>query len=308
MYLEMNLEEKLALFEEQLIETNRGFNYYVNWKNAIEHLKYSVEIHALDCLIGRTKDFDIVFASLLKKVPSVVEVFPYLFALSKVEREKCVSGEVLKIIGTTIDSEDVQCFKFCESHALTEEQINKYLSFFKQMGLKNLYQNIIEKSTLDYITGVLVGLDSNGRKNRGGTAFELACEPIIKEVCDKYEVEVLTQKQFKVLRDRGFIISDDIANRKADFILVKNQKILNIEVNFFNGGGSKPEEIIDSYINRQSNLKDNDIDFVLITDGNCWRGTTHQLTKGFTYIDYLLNYQMTKNGAIEEIVRRVFGE
>lgn len=31
----------------------------------------------------------------------------------------------------------------------------------------------------------------------------------------------------------GFFISEDVANRKADFILVKSQKVLNIEVDYF---------------------------------------------------------------------------
>lgn len=309
MYLEKSVKERIDYFERQLIETNRGFNYYVNWENISDHKKYIVEIHALDCLIGKGDDFDDLFVKLLKKIPSVVEIFPYLFALSKFERNEVrKKGEVLKIIGTEIDGEDVQNFNFCGQKTLSDEQIDDFLSFFKQMGLKNLYQNAIEKSTLDYITGILVGLDSNGRKNRGGTAFELACEPIIQEVCKKYGVRCLTQKQFKILRKMNFEISNDIANRKADFILMKGQKSANIEVNFFNGGGSKPEEIIDSYINRQANLKENDIDFILITDGNCWKGTTNQLNKGFTYINYLLNYNMTKNGVLDEIISTIFGE
>ncbi len=263
----------------------------------------------MDCLIGKIDDFDDLFVKLLKKIPSVVEVFPYLFALSKIERNEVrKEGMLLQIIGSEIGGEDVQKVNFCGQNNLSDEQICEFLSFFKQMGLKNLYQNLIEKSTLDYITGILVGLDSNGRKNRGGSAFELACEPIIQEVCQKYGVTYFTQKQFKVLREKGFEISDDIANRKADFILIKGQKCINIEVNFFNGGGSKPEEIIDSYINRQANLMENGIGFILITDGNCWTGTTNQLTKGFTYIHYLLNYNMTKSGILDEIISTIFGE
>ncbi len=309
MYFEKSVKERLDFFESQLIETNRGFNYYVNWENISDYQKYFVEIHALDCLIRKKDDFDCSFVELLKKIPSVVEVFPYLFALSKIERNEVrKEGVLLKIIGTEIDGEDVQRFNFCGQKNLSNEQIFEFLSFFKQMGLKNLYQNVIEKSTLDYITGILVGLDSNGRKNRGGTAFELACEPIIQEVCQKYSITYFTQKQFKVLREKNFEISNDIANRKADFILIKGQKCVNIEVNFFNGGGSKPEEIIDSYINRQANLKENGIGFILITDGNCWEGTTNQLTKGFTYINYLLNYNMTKSGVLDEIISTIFGE
>ena len=113
------------------------------------------------------------------------------------------------------------------------------------MGLKDLFENLLEKSVIDYVIGVLVGLDSNGRKNRGGTAFEYACEPIIAEVCKKYDISMTSQKQFKVLKDYGFEVSPDVANRKADFILVKDNKVLNIEVDYFFRGGSKPEEIIE---------------------------------------------------------------
>ncbi|MBR2387945.1 MAG: type II restriction endonuclease [Clostridia bacterium] len=307
MYINKSINERIDIFESQLIETNRGFNYYVNWNNAKEHEKYIIEIHSLDCLIGQKTNFDSLFINLLKKIPSVVEVFPYLFALSKVERNDVRKEKnILKIIGTAIDSEDLQCFNFNGKNAFSDKQIKEFLLFFEQMGLKNLYQNVIEKSTLDYITGILVGLDSNGRKNRGGTAFELACEPIIREVCQKHNVEVITQKQFKILIEKGFMISNDVANRKADFILLKDNKCVNVEVNFFNGGGSKPEEIIDSYINRQTNLRENNINFILITDGNCWKGTTNQLTKGFTYINYLLNYNMTKTGILDEIIGDIF--
>ena len=81
---------------------------------------------------------------------------------------------------------------------------------------------------------------------------------------------------------------------------------MNIEVNFYSGTGSKPEEIIDSYINRQVDLRKNNIDFALITDGNCWRGTTNQLQKGFRHLNYLINYKMLKNGVLEEIIHNIF--
>ena len=178
------------------------------------------------------------------------------------------------------------------------------------MGLKYLFQNLIEKSTQDYIIGVLVGNDSNGRKNRGGEAFELVCQPVIEELCTKHKISMLVQKKFKTLKEYGFDIDEDITNRKADFILydVETKKCVNIEVNFYNGGGSKPEEIIDSYINRQADLKRNGISFALITDGNCWRGTTNQLTKGFRYINHLMNYTLAKNGMIEKMILEEFGK
>ena len=81
---------------------------------------------------------------------------------------------------------------------------------------------------------------------------------------------------------------------------------MNIEVNFFSGAGSKPEEIIDSYINRQRDLRKNQIEFALITDGQCWNRAENQLRKGFRHLNYLLNFKMLKSGYFEEMVHKVF--
>lgn len=309
MYIEKNTEEKIKLFENKLLNTNRGYNFYIEWSNLEKLNKYEIELNALDTLIGKKENFDEKFKELLEKLPKTVELFPFLFALSKAERKEVIKkNHFLDIIGSELDSPDSQSYNFNGEVPFTEKEIEKYLLFFEQMGLKIFYQNFLEKSTLDYIYGVLVGLDSNGRKNRGGKAFELACEPIIKDIAKKYDVEVFTQKQFKYLRKKELEISVDVENRKADFILLKDKKCMNIEVNFYKDSGSKPEEIIDSYINRQSDLSKNNIMFTLITDGNCWKGTTNQLRKGFNHIKYLMNYKMMKDGAIEEIIRKEFAE
>ncbi len=313
MYLEMNIAEKANIFEENLLDTNRGYNYYVDWSNVTGLEKYSVEIHALDVLI-RCEDerFYGEFKNLLQKLPSVIEVFPFLFALAKAERENVVKNADLKIIGETIDATDYDTFNFNGkrfAEKMDEESINRYFKFFENMGLKGLFQNLLEKSVKDYITGVLVGLDSNGRKNRGGTAFELACEPVIREICDKYEIEVITQKQFKYVEQKyGIKTNEVMANRKADFILISKdkKKCMNIEVNFFNDAGSKPEEIINSYIQRQGALREFGIGFCLLTDGKCWKGTTNQLLVGFGGLEYLMNYNLAKLGMLEEVLVREF--
>lgn len=83
---------------------------------------------------------------------------------------------------------------------------------------------------------------------------------------------------------------------------------MNIEANFYGGSGSKPEEIIDSYINRQEDLRNNSIKFALITDGKkCWGNERKpQLLKGFRHLNYLLNFNMSKNGMLEEIIKNIF--
>ena len=313
MFIDKSPEELTSIFVSNLLTTNRGFNYYVDWNNVEGYEQYLVEIHALDVLVGCESDteFKSRFEDLLAKLPKTILLFPFLFGLAKEERKKLNKGKhKLTIIQDEIDSADKLTYSFpANITALTKEQIDIYYDFFVQMGLKTLYQKLIEKSTLDYIVGVLIGMDSNGRKKRGGQAFELACQPIFEKECKKHHLLLLVQTKFSKLQQYSFTISQDIANRKADFIVVDtaNKKAINFEVNFYNGTGSKPEEIIDSYINRQNDLQKAGIAFSLVTDGkDCWNSATNQLNKGFRHLQYLQNFYMLKHGMLDEILTTVF--
>jgi type II restriction enzyme len=178
MYIDMDSEMLAKHFSENLLYTNRGYNYYVDWENISGYDDFSIELNAMNVLI-KCQDFYNTFCELLKKLPSVILVFPYLISLAKAERQALWKGKTLMVIGSEIDSDDFQEYCFSISNikkGLSESQINNFYNFFEQMGLKYLFENLIEKSVVDYVIGVLVGLDSNGRKNRGGKAFELACE------------------------------------------------------------------------------------------------------------------------------------
>lgn len=313
-FLEIQPQDRVKIFTDNILATNRGFNYYVDWTNIDGYQKYLVEIHALDILIRCDNDlFYQRFSELITKLPTVILLFPYLFGLAKSERETLYRGRNnLILVQEELDKKDYLEFNFSKKAIkdLDKNSIKAYYDFFVQMGLKHLYQNIIEKSTLDYIAGVLVGMDSNGRKNRGGKAFELACQPLFERICKEKNLHLFSQTKFKELTNIGFNISQDTSNRKADFIIVDpdQKKAINFEVNFYNGTGSKPEEIIDSYINRQKDLLENGISFGLVTDGKCWKLATNQLEKGFRHLDYLLNFYMLKHGMLEEIVLKVFNK
>lgn len=312
MFLDKSKEELMEVFLQNLLPTNRSYDYYINWNNINGTEDFLVEIHAIDILIGCKDDneFYLKFYNLLSKLPTTICLFPLLFGLSKADRKKLYNGFGKLIIFQDVDDYNVLEHGFPTNvKNLTTDEIKVYYDFFVKMGLKNLYQNMIEKSTLDYITGVLVGMDSNGRKNRGGETFEKFCQPVFEKICEKYNLCLLVQKKFSALEKYGFDISDDIENRKADFIVVntEHKKAINFEVNFYNGTGSKPEEIIDSYINRQNDLKKIGMEFSLVTDGlDCWSLATNQLHKGFRHLQYLQNFYMLKNGMLEEIIKKVF--
>lgn len=306
-----DIDELAQLFVDNILETNRSFDVYVDWQNATKRNfeKFDVELNAMNCLIkNATKE---QFEKLFDKLPTIACTFPLLIAIAKVDRDKILRGKEELVIADN-DNENNDFFRYDLSlnHLESKQvktQVGLYYEFFVQSGLQNLFQNMLEKSIIDYVTGVLVGLDSNGRKNRSGRAFEITCEPIIMEIAKTYGIAVISQKQFKVLNQLGFIVTSDIKDRKADFILVKGNKALNIEVDYFATAGSKPEEIIDSYINRQNDLKSVGIGFVLITDGNCWSNKNkNQLQKGFRHIDYLLNFHLVKTGMLEKAIKDYF--
>ena len=78
---------------------------------------------------------------------------------------------------------------------------------------------------------------------------------------------------------------------------------MNIEVNFYNGTGSKPEEIIDSYIYRANSFRESGNSFTLITDGfYCWNNATSQIERGFSEIKNVINYSMLLQNCLEDII------
>lgn len=294
-------------FVNTLLVTNRDYDFFVNWDRATILEDYRVELHALDSLI-KCDNFKTIFYDLLKKIPSVIKVFPFLIAISVKEIEQFRKGTgVFKVLNIEMNSFDKYDFSISENAKLTDEEIERYYYFFKKSGLVTFFENIVEKSIYDYSVGIQIGLDSHARKNRSGNSFEKLCFDVIEDIAKKHNYLLLEQTKFSELSKYGFQLSPDVANRICDFILVNNKKAFNIEVNYYNDGGSKPEEIVDSYINRCKNLSEIDMGFGLITDGLCWNNRwKHQLIKAFKSIN-IMNYYMAKRGVLEKLLEEYFG-
>lgn len=309
-FFDMNNDNKTQRFLDTLLKTNRTYDYFICWKNIVLE-KYKIEICAINSLIGIKDDvqFKSTFYDLLLKTPSVICLFPFLCSLAKAERtvllEKNLSLEIIKDLQHIQETDEIY---FSEDHLpKSSDDIQKYYNFFDKMGLKHLYQNLLETSTHDYIIGTLVGLDTNGRKNRGGEIFEQICEPLIEKACSKLKLTLLTQKKLTVLKEHGCTVPKGLGNKKADFIVINEltHKAMNIEVNFYNGTGSKPEEIIDSYITRSNLFIESGNSFTLITDGYyCWNDAKNQIERGFQNIQNLINYSFLAENVLEEILKK----
>ena len=117
-------DDLVKVFTDNILSTNRGFNYYVDWTNIDGYKDFLVEIHAMDILIGcKESDFKDNFFTLVSKLPNVVLLFPFLFGLAKNEREQLYKGKnKLTIIQDELDCADHLVYSFSKGINLSDEK------------------------------------------------------------------------------------------------------------------------------------------------------------------------------------------
>jgi type II restriction enzyme len=250
-------------------------------------------------LIG-SNNIENEFVNLIKKYPEVIKTIPILLAIR--EREFPVIADFSDLHSSFKNLN----FSRNRSSKLSSDDITDYLDFAKKGGLLQLVNYI--KNFYDYVFGVEVGLDTNARKNRSGEAMETLLTPLLRTISAETKSSMLLQKEFSSVRLFGGEFPQELANRKSDFILYVGNRFVNIETNYFSGTGSKPEEIVDSYINRRNELVKNNWSFIWITDGDCWRLSENQLLKAFRNMDYVFNIEFCRKGLLKEALTKIFGK
>lgn len=268
------------------------WDYFVNWKKVFDNIKpIEKELNLLNYLIGKE---DIVKETvlLIKQYPSVIKAFPFLIAC----RDK--SFEVL------IDVKEFISTKYDFSiNSPTDEQIRDLTTFVLNSGLADILRNKQVKNLVDYTIGVEVGLDSNGRKNRGGTMMEGIVEVFVEEYCQKSGAEYIPQATASKIKTKwGIQIEVDKSSRIIDFAINKNGKLYLLEVNFYSGGGSKLKSTATEYCEMYNRYHRQGIDFIWITDGAGWKSTLKPLREYFDKSDYLVNLEMLRNGVLHQII------
>lgn len=275
----------------------QDLTFFVNWEKVYRGVeKYRIELGILNSLCGSKKiveDFRII----LNRYPEVVGVFPLLIG---------VRGDNIQILKDTGNNffEFID-YNFRNQSKLSDSEVNKYVLYFKETGLFNFIQNKGIQSLKDYTYGVEVGLDTNGRKNRGGSAMELLVEKLITPILLSHNCSFIVQgTQKEVFKKWGLHLPLDKSNRIVDFIINKNGKLIWVETNFYSAGGSKLKSTSGEYKDLFKFCKENNIEFVWITDGNGWISTRKPLKETFELTDYLLNLNMIKNGFFEDIIKQ----
>lgn len=134
-YLKTESSDLVKIFTKSLLETNRGFNFYVNWERPSKIIsEYNIELNILNALV-KNKNYDEDFKKIVRKIPTVINVFPALFALSKNERESLKKEkDFFKVVNINALEDDVIEYRFNinDEETFNEYEIDKYLDFTKK--------------------------------------------------------------------------------------------------------------------------------------------------------------------------------
>lgn len=267
-----------------------NYEYYTNFNkvyNNVETIK--IELNILNSLIG-SKNIENDFNKLISKYPEVLKCIPILLAV----RENEIYA---------IDSDGEFTYNFKNVNLST----NQYNVFMKKTGLFDLMSNHIINNLVDYVTGVETGLDSNGRKNRGGHLMENLVEDYIIKAGFKKgsnyfkEMKIADiEKQFDL--DLSAISNQGKTVKRFDFVVKTDNMVYGIETNFYTSSGSKLNETARSY--KTIAIEADSIDgftFVWFTDGKGWTNARHNLEETFDVMEHIYNINDMNNNIMKSL-------
>lgn len=272
------------------------WNYFVNWDKVFQNTKkIEVALNNLNYLIGK-QDFDNEFRFLIKENPKLAKAIPLIAV-----RDGSSSSKFKILIDYTNKKFVYEDYDFSIDNP-TDNDIDAYLTFVKETGLKDLLTSQKIKNLVDYMIGLEAGLDSNGRKNRSGHAMEAIIDWFIKDHCHKHGYEYLKEANAAKIYEKWQInVPVDKSSRRYDFVINNGKELIIFETNFYGGGGSKLKSTAGEYRNLFDTL-DNKFNFVWITDGAGWLSTTRPLRDTFNHNDYIFSLDMLEKGILNSLI------
>lgn len=280
------------LWLSQMKDNIADWKYYIDFEKVYKNVnKLKIELNILNSLIG-SKLIKKDFKNLLSKYPETLKAIPIL--LAKREKEIKINQANNELI-----------FNFSEQNYTIDE----YCLFMEKTGLFDLLQNHIINNLIDYVLGIEVGMDTNGRKNRTGHAMENIVESYLVEaglIKDQTYFKEMTktniEKIFNI--DLSSISNKGKTEKRFDFVISINDKIFACECNFYSSQGSKLNETARSYKNIAIEAKEiKNFYFVWFTDGIGWKAAKNNLKETFDVLDNLFNLNDLKNGVIKNLIK-----
>ena len=285
--MKRDFDEWLAGFRETIAD----YKYYVDFGkvyNNVESIR--IELNILNSLIG-IKDIETEFERIVTKYPEVLKCIPILLA----KRESEIKA---------MDADGEFCYNFRKFSYPLEQ----YKVFMRKTGLFDLMENHIIHNLIDYVTGVETGLDSNGRKNRGGHLMEDLVESYLVRAGLVKGETYFKEMYIHEIEDRWNIDLSSISNngqaeKRFDFVVKGADKIYGVETNFYSSQGSKLNETARSY--KTITLETKGLpyfEFVWFTDGKGWNTAKRNLKETFDVLENLYNIKDLESGVVERVL------
>lgn len=282
--MKRNFSEWLGEFRESIAD----YGYYIDFPKIHKNVDaIKVELNILNALVG-SQNIEQEFDDLIAKYPETLKCIPILLAVR--------SNEIY-----AIDEDGEYNYNFSKMNYSAEQ----YKVFMRKTGLFDLIANHIISNLVDYATGVETGLDSNGRKNRGGHLMENLVEGYIQKAGyikskDYFKEMNLSEIESKWNIDLSAISNQGKAEKRFDFVIKTDNNIYGIETNFYGSGGSKLNETARSYKTLALEAKTIDgFKFAWFTDGKGWNSARNNLEETFDVLDDVYNINDLESGVME---------
>lgn len=281
-----NFEAWLSGFRPSIAD----YKYYVDFKKVFNNVDaIKIPLNILNALIG-SKNIEKDFIDILTRYPEVLRCIPILLAKRELEV-------------MAMDNDGQFCFHFGKPNYSIED----YVTFMRKTGLFDLIENHIVNNLVDYVTGIETGLDSNGRKNRGGHLMENLVESFLRKAGLEKGVNYFKEMYIHEIENKWDIDLSSISNnggaeKRFDFVVKGKDTVYGIETNFYTSGGSKLNETARSY--KTITMETNELGyfkFVWITDGCGWHSAKNNLRETFDVLEHLYNISDLENGIIPKI-------
>ncbi|MBQ3005981.1 MAG: type II restriction endonuclease [Clostridia bacterium] len=274
------------------------YGYYVDFEKVHRNVDaIKVELNILNSLVG-SKNIEYEFESLMKRYPEVIKCIPLLLAVraNEIYCQDENGGHLFKF--------DIEKYP---NNSHNHYKLFKY--FMRETGLFDLLENRIVNNLIDYVTGVETGLDSNGRKNRGGHLMENLVESFIKKAGFIKGVNYFKEMYIHQITDMWGIDLSAISNKgkmekRFDFVVKTDNMIYAIETNFYTGQGSKLNETARSYKTLAWETETiNGFTFVWFTDGKGWISARNNLEETFDVMEHIYNIKDLENDIIGKVFK-----
>ncbi|MFJ1429995.1 type II restriction endonuclease [Capnocytophaga canimorsus] len=265
-------------FLTQLAETNATLDYFVAFEKISNNVsKIEMKLNQLNYLIGKD-NLKKAVQELFEETPKAFEVLDILIAVRNSKSAKTFNSKGEIVLLTTY---------FTSSELILE--------YIEETGLGEIFRTKKITNLVDYVFGIEVGLDTNARKNRGGSNMSKAVASIFDKAGISYRTEV-NHTTFPEIMSLGTDV------KRFDFVIETSAKTYLIETNFYNTGGSKLNEVARAYSDIAPKINQYpQYEFVWITDGQGWLSAKNKLEEAYNIIPSV--YNLTTLGEFVEKVK-----